>query len=200
MACSFYGTVPSTSSSREGVKLPKLDVPSFDGNILNWKSFWDQFCISVHDRTNLSHAEKLVYLQQSLRDGTAKRSIEGLSRSGECYLEAIECLKSRYNRPRLIHQTHVRMILEAPPLKSGNGRELRRLHDTVQQHIRALKAMDCEPSGPSVTELKLDTTTMFKWQKHSKDTTNVPHYQDLLEFINLRAQASETSTSDIKKN
>ena len=62
--------------------------------------------------------------------------------------------------------------------------------------------MDCEPSGPfitSVVELKLDTTTMFEWQKHSQDTTNVPHYQDLLEFINLRAQASETSTSDIKK-
>ena len=135
-----HSTVPSTSSSREGVKLPKLDVPSFDGNILNWKSFWDQFCISVHDRTNLSDAGKLVYLQQSLRDGPAKRSIEGLSRSGECYPEAIECLKSRYDRPRLIHQTHVRMILEAPPLKSGDGRELRRLHDTVQQHIRALKA------------------------------------------------------------
>ena len=130
-----HSTVPSTSSSREGVKLRKLDVPSFDGNILNWKTFWDQFCISVQDRSNLSDAEKLVYLQQSLRDGPAKHSIEGLSQSGECYPEAIECLKSRYNRPRLIHQTHVHMILEAPPLKSGDGRELRRLHDMVQQHI-----------------------------------------------------------------
>ena len=94
------------------------------------------------------------------------------------------------------------MILEAPPLKSGDGRELRILHDTVQHHIRALKAMDCEPSGPFITsvfELKLDTTTMFEWQKHCQDTTNVPHYQDLLEFLNLRAQASETSPSDIKK-
>ena len=173
--CEMTSTVPSTSSSREGVKLPKLDVPSFDRNILNWETFWDQFCISVHDCSNLSDAEKLVCLQQSLRDGPAKRSIEGLSRSGECYPEAIECLQSRYDRPRLIHQTHVRMILEAPPLKSGDGRELRRLHDTVQ-HIRALKAMDCEPSSPfimSVVELKLDTTTMFEWQKHSQDTTNV---------------------------
>ena len=148
-------TVPSTSSSREGVKHPKLDVPSFDRNILNWETFWDQFCISVHDCSNLSDAEKLVCLQQSLRDGPAKCSIEGLSRSGECYPEAIECLQSRYDRPRLIHQTHVRMILEAPPLKSGDGRELCRLHDTVQQHIRALKAMDCEPSGPFITSIVL---------------------------------------------
>ena len=91
------------------------------------------------------------------------------------------------------------MILEAPPLKSGDDRELHRLHDTMQQHIQALKAMDCEPFIMSVVEFKLDTTTMFEWQKHSQDTTNVPHYQDLLEFINLRAQASETSTSNIKK-
>lgn len=75
----------------KGVKLPKLDVPIFDGNILHWRSFWDQFCISVHDRAHLSDAEKLVYLQQSLKGASAKGAIEGLSRSGECYAEAIEC-------------------------------------------------------------------------------------------------------------
>ena len=95
----------------------------------------------------MSDAEKLVYLQQSLRDSPAKRSIEGLSRSGECYQEAIECLKSQYDRPRLIHPPHVCMILEPPPLMSGSGRELRRLHGTVQWHIQALKAMDGEPSS-----------------------------------------------------
>ena len=87
-------------------------------------------------------------------------------------------------------------------MKKGNGKKLRKLHDTVQQYIRALKAMDCEPSGPfitSVVELKLDTMTMFKWQKHSQDATSVPHYQDLLDFMNLHAHASETSSSESRK-
>lgn len=59
--------------------------------------------------------------------------------------------------------------------------------------------MGYEPSGPFVTsivELKLDPTTLFEWQKHSLSSTRVPPYQDLLEFINLRAQASEISISD----
>ena len=116
---------PSTSDSLgKGVKLPKLDVPTFDGDILHWRTFWEQFCVSIHDRSNLSDAEKLVYLQQSLKGGSAKNTIEGLSRSGEYYAEAIECLRSRYDRPRLIHQTHVRKILEAPSLKDGTGKEL----------------------------------------------------------------------------
>ena len=192
----------SPSSDAKGVKLPKLDIPTFNGDILGWKMFWEQFCISVHDRSTLSDSEKLVYLQHALKDGTAKRVIEGLSRSGEHYAEAIESLKSRYDRPRLIHQTHVRMILETPSLKDGSGKELRRLHDTVQQHLHALKAMGHEPSAAFITsmlELKLDMTTMFEWQKHSQSSSDVPPYQELLDFVDLRAQASEASTSEPTK-
>ena len=183
----------------DGVKLPKLDVPSFDGNILSWRTFWEQFEISIHNRPSLSGAEKLVYLRQALKDGSAKNVIEGLSRSGDCYEEAIECLKGRFNRPRLIHQAHVKMILEAPPLKDGTGKEIRRLHDIAQQHIRALRAMELEPSGEFMTsllELKLDPSTMFEWQRHSQDSNDVPHFQELLKFLNLRAQATEASHSE----
>ena len=157
--------------------------------------------MAIHDRSDVSKTEKLVYLRHALKDGTAKNIIEGLSRSGEHYAEAIECLKQRYSRPRLIHQTHVRRIAELQALKEGNGRELRRLHDTVQQHLRALKALGNEPSGPFITsllELKLDSNTMFEWQKFSQESVDVPHYNKLLEFLNLRAQASESCTSETK--
>lgn len=199
MISALKSAVTPTSSSTpdsKGVKLPKIDVPVFNGNILNWKSFWEQFFVAVHNRTDISDSEKLVYLRHSVKDGSAKGVIEGLSRSGEHYAEAVECLTSRYDRPRLIHQAHVRKILEVPALKEGSGRELRHLHDTVLQHLRALKAMGYEPSGPFITsalELKLDTTTTFEWQRHSHSATDVPHFRDLLEFIDMRAQASESS-------
>ena len=85
------------------MKLPKLDVPTFDGQVVNWKPFWEQFDISIHSRLTLTDTEKLVYLKNSLKDGTAKAVIEELSQSGEHYEEAIKSLKSRYDRPRLIH-------------------------------------------------------------------------------------------------
>ena len=95
------------------------------------------------------------------------------------------------------------MILDAPVLKEGTGREIRRLHDTIQQHLRALKAMHCEPSGPFITfilELKLDASTSFEWQKSSQDIPGYPHYGKLLDFLDLRAQASEASSSNVKKS
>lgn len=31
----------STATDNKGVKLPKLDVPTFDGNIIHWRQFWE---------------------------------------------------------------------------------------------------------------------------------------------------------------
>jgi hypothetical protein len=121
---------------------------------------------------------------------------EGLSRSGEHCAEAVDYLKSRYNHPCLIHRTHVRKIYA---LKEGTGKELHRLHDVFQQHLRALKSMDHESSGSFITSmmgLSLDQSTMFEWQKFSqKSATNY----ELLEFLNLSAQACKTYISDTKE-
>lgn len=196
-----------TSTTAAGVekasKLPKLDVPTFDGDVLHWQQFWEQFEVSIHSRRSLSDAEKLVYLQQAIKGGSAQKAIVGLSQTGDQYREAIECLKARYNRPRLIHRAHVRTIVDVPSLREGDGKELRHFHDVLQQHLRALRTMKTEPDPSFVTsiiELKLDQTTLFEWQKHSQSTVDeVPHYQDILDFLDLRAQACETLSTSSKR-
>jgi hypothetical protein len=42
-------------------------------------------------------------------------------------------------------------------------------------------------------------TTMFEWQRHSQEHSDVPDYQILLDFLNLRAQAAKVS-SDKKRS
>ena len=159
-----------TTADGTGVKLPKLDVPTFDGNIIHLKKFGNQFTVSVHDHTHLSNAEKIIYLQHTLKDESAKSAIKGLFHSGDNNDEAIECLKARFNRPNLIPNTHMQMIVDTLLLKEDNGRELRQLHDIVQQHVCALKTLGYELPGKFITsiiELKLVVDTLFKWQKHS---------------------------------
>ena len=58
-----------------------------------------------------------------------------------------------YDRSRLIHQTHVKKVVEIVPLKEGSGKELRYLHDIAQQHLRALKAMGQELFGSFIIHL-----------------------------------------------
>ena len=131
-------TMVSTHEMKS-VRLPKLEVPTF-GDILHGQTFWEQFCVAIHDRCDILDTQKLVDSRQSQKDGTAKSTTEGLSHSGEHYPESVECVKFRYSCPCLIYRTHVRKICEVPPLKEGTGKELRRLHN-VLQHLRALKAM-----------------------------------------------------------
>lgn len=157
-----------------GAKLPKLEVPTFDRDILRWKSFWDQFCVSIHDCSDLTTAEKMVYLQNALKDTTSRCTSDGRTTSGEHYEEAVKCLQTRYDRPHLVHQSHVRRILNAPSLRDRTGKELHILHDSVVQHLQALKVLGHEPSKQFITsllELKLDATTvtMFEWQCHSQE-------------------------------
>lgn len=62
-------TTSASSTNSRGVPLPKLYVQTFDGNILHWRQFYEQFRVAVHNRSNLSNAEKLVYLSPGGRQG-----------------------------------------------------------------------------------------------------------------------------------
>ena len=161
------------------------------------QKYWDQFETSIHNCSGLTNAEKLVYLQQVIRNGSARTAIQGLSLSGDEYDGAIICLKGRYNRTCLIHRTlHVQTIKDTPHLKDGSSKELCHLHDTLQRRLRALKTMKSEPDPSFITSiigLKLDETTLFECQKHSQEKVDeIPHYLSILEFIDLCAQASES--------
>ena len=42
-------------------KLPKLVIKKFDGSVLNWETFWEQFESMIHSKTN-SDIGKFNYL------------------------------------------------------------------------------------------------------------------------------------------
>ena len=52
----------STSNNSEDeitCKLPKLVIKEFDGSMLNWQTFWDQFESTVHCKTNISNISNI---------------------------------------------------------------------------------------------------------------------------------------------
>ena len=184
-----------------GAKLPRIEIPTFDGNILSWRLFWEQFQAAVHDKPHLEDIDKLTYLRDALKNGPARNVVQGLTQTAESYQEAVRCLKERYDRPRLIHREHVRNILQAPPLKACNGRELRRLCDLCTQHIRAIKASDDYEIDTLLTvimELKLDEVTKLKWMEYSNHSKSTPPHSELLKLLDLQAQHFESAPPERK--
>ena len=183
-----------------GVNLPQIEIPSFDGNILNWRSFWEQFQVAVHDKPQLGEVEKLTYLRDAVKGGPARNVIQGLTQTAESYQEAVQCLKDRYNRPRLIHQEHVRSILQVPSMKANNGKELRRLYDLYNQHIRAIKLadyFDLDTFLTIVMELKPDEATRLKWMEFSNDSQATPSHEEM-QYLDLQARHHESVLSERK--
>ena len=78
---------PSMLESEKCVKLLKIDVTTFDRNILHWITFWEQFEVSIHSKTQLLNAEKLAYLRYALKGGLTNQVIKGLSQSADQYEE-----------------------------------------------------------------------------------------------------------------
>ena len=69
--------------SDPGLCLPKISVPSFDGNLRNWNTFWEQFEIAIHLKEQLMDAEKLAYSKDNLKDGPVRHAIKGLTQTSE---------------------------------------------------------------------------------------------------------------------
>ena len=61
-----------------GPKLLKLKIEKFDGKIINWHSFWDQFVSSIDSQENITDIDKFGYLRNLLCD-SARETILGLT-------------------------------------------------------------------------------------------------------------------------
>ena len=191
-------------SKTKAVKLPSLNIPTFDGEPTNWKSYWQQFEATIHKSKKLDDQLRMQYLLKSLVTKRAKDAIEGIDAVGEAYPEAIAALKARFDQPQVIHRAHVRALLNVKPSKDSSSAELRQLHDTFQHHLRSMKALgqlDFERFITALGESKLDPVTMVEWQKFTQKEKEVPDYHQLLEFLDLRSTATELTThySDRKK-
>ena len=119
------------------------------------------------------------------KGGSAKHIEKGLSSSGDDYSEAVDCLQEIWSAKT--NTPSARLCHSECPCREG-WEQLQHLQDTANQHLRALKAMGCEPSEQFITsalELKFHDNTMFEWQKHSQVSSSVPHYSSLLTFLNL---------------
>lgn len=98
------------------VKLPKLIIKPFDGNLQQWKTFYDCFVTSVHE-THLSNIEKFNYLKGYMV-GDAAKIIEGLTLSNENYEKALDMLKETYGDKDKIVSMHMKELVEMEPVVS----------------------------------------------------------------------------------
>ena len=129
----------STVSMRTSVRLPKIELKKFGGQIIKWQEFWDTFEATILDNPSLQPIEKFNYLRAQLENEDLQ-SIAGLELTNANYEAAINLLKERYGNDQLIVDTHYAKLMEMPPA-SNKTTSLRAIYDAIEQHLRSLQSL-----------------------------------------------------------
>ena len=135
----FLQQTQRQQNSNVTVKLPQLDMPTYNGDRLKWTEFWDTFETTIDQNGSLSEVEKSKYLNSKLT-GEAKLAVSGILLSNENYKVAVDILKERFGDQQTVVNSHYAELIN---LSSANNttRSLRFLYDQIEKNLRSLNAL-----------------------------------------------------------
>ena len=179
------------------VKLPKLDLPKFSGDLLEWTTFHDRFVASVHSK-DISPCLKFEYLSASVV-GEAAEAIRNIPLTDENYNDAWELLKKRFQNNRKIATLHVNRLMDQPAVGSDVGDGLRKLVYCTNECVRALRVLDLPVDTwnfiiCNAIEKKLDSNTKRQWELTFEED-RYPELANLLAFIEKHARSFEDNST-----
>ena len=188
----------STSTRTQShAKLPKLNLPEFDGDPLLFQGFWDIFTSSVHNNDTLDDVAKFSHLK-GLLAGKAKLVIQSLMLTSENYTEAVALLKKRFGDEQVIIQAHMDALLALTPVFDLDVIALRTLCDKIEVHIRNLQLYDISSQnyGPvliSIIHSKLPSDVKLEISRKMPD--GKWEIDKLLEVLQKEVTARERCVS-----
>ncbi|KAG0433326.1 hypothetical protein HPB47_020023 [Ixodes persulcatus] len=211
--------VPARQTPRT-VALPKLQIPSFSGNLRDWQGFWDHFRATIHDNVDLPHIEKFKYLQTYLT-GPAKQAVEWVRLSDEGYDLAIKALLERFGRSSILIDEHIDQLLALSPVNSSNDiARLRHLYDSIQFRTSCLEGLGVPPTQYAIVlrrvlmrSLPNDLAVLFRQNIKEKESpteagdmqtaTGVPGAAEvatILRFLRIQIESREESQGGLQRS
>lgn len=184
-----------TTQQNSHVRLPKLEIPKFNGDYKAFVTFLDLFDALVHDNTTLSSVEKFNYLISSL-EGQPLSLVRTLPMTAENYQTAYDTLVERYSNKRIRAQMHWSAIENTTKISAHHSNALRKLLDIFSENLAALKTLhfpvdkwDFILVMMLLKRLDNATVTRFELEHGSSD---IPCYKSLIEFLNKQCIAYDT--------
>ncbi|XP_052751865.1 uncharacterized protein LOC128200928 [Galleria mellonella] len=178
--------VTVTSNSNDYMKIPRIELPFYNGDIQQFPFFYESFKRMIHDNNNLTDSDKVHYLFNQLT-GKARSIIVGVVPSAENYLTVWETLKLKYYDKRELGTSYLNQLLSMKPLVGASAQNLEDFIDKFAATIAALNQLKLE----NVTEfifvhlgLKLlDPDTARSFEMSIRNNNGMPGYEEFVHFV-----------------
>ncbi|XP_056016813.1 uncharacterized protein LOC130053512 [Ostrea edulis] len=189
----------SATQGSLAVRLPKLELPSYNGDNIKFQEFWDAFDATINRNSKLSRIEKFNYLQSKLT-GEAKAAISGMSLTHENYDVAIDIIQERFGDAQSVIHKHYMELINIQPV-TNDTLSLRRLYDDLEKHMRSLEAWRQDVNqdvfvSMITSKLPKETLLQLEIQKGSRDKWTVKKIRDLFKAYVTAKESTEFQASD----
>lgn len=194
----------ATSSSRNetfsaGARLPKIDLPKFSGDYIDWISYRDMFLSMVHNNNSLSNIQKYLYLKGSCT-GTPLSLVNEYPAADSSYNSAWEALEKRYHNERKLEETIFKRLFSISPT-TGTFESVEHLLDSTRNCLAQLKVLGIDistwdPILIYLTTQKLDIQTRKEWEQSLKSSTSKPKMSEMFCFLENTFRALESVNED----
>ena len=184
------------------VQLPKINLPKFTGDVMDWHTFWSQFHVAVDSNPDLTEQHKLAYLRDAVQDPSIQPLLYSGVESVGLYSEVVKVLKQRFDQKRTVHSTYCQTLTQFGAVKSTKA-DLHQFADKVRHAIARLKhtgQFDIESFLTSILHTCLAKSLQVEWELHSTKNKGVPTIDEFLEFVMLRAAALSNPPSGTPVN
>ena len=181
-------------------RLPPQTLEKFDGDPLRWPNWIALFKALVHDRRELSNAERMTYLQSSLT-GQAEHAISGFLCDGSLYGEALRELQCQFGSPATVIQASLRRVMDLPAVRNNDIPRLTELSRALHSTVTVLKSLHYDAdlaASTNVTAIvaKLPTSLAWKWGEHLQSIQHrEPTMTDLDKWLGVQVAAARAVVS-----
>lgn len=170
---------------RSHLKLPKIELPKFDGKSLSdWSVFRGLFEVTIHNATELTKQEKLQYLLAQL-SGDALNHVKNLEFTSENYDVAWKLLNEYYNSPRRQITHHLVNFLDLPELGANN---VSVFFTKLRENMQALEALGYKSENYGLLLIvillrKMNNYHRRRFEDSRDDKSAMPTVEELCTYL-----------------
>lgn len=180
-----------------GAKPPRMELPTFDGDLTRYLDWWTLFSALLNKSKSVSDQEKKVHLLRAMSTPEAQEVAHLAVNSSDTFQDAVLKLEETYLRKREVFSTHLSLLFQ-PDEVHYCRQDLKRLLDRIETNVRGLRRTDdftAEQVAAVHLERTLGPSVLPHWKKHTRHIKVAPSLRHLVEFLKEHQEYAEVSSS-----
>lgn len=176
--------------------IPILKLTAFNGNLLRYVQFIEQFKIHIHDKRHLTDDMRIVQLKMHVT-GDVARTISGLGSQGIMYTTALKTLKDHFGEPSVLARAFISKVIERKKIHPNDRQSLRDFSIDIINCLATLRQINHFADVNANDNLRkiirsLPDGIIEKWKNVATDIREkgeIPQIQHISNFIRKRVKA-----------